>query len=46
MVELKKVSSWMQDSYIEKGGWATFSGGTAPERGVAQACANLLTALK
>jgi hypothetical protein len=36
----------MQDSYIEKGGWATFPGETAPERGVAQACANLLTALK
>ena len=46
MSELKKVSSWMQDSYIEKGGWATFSGEAAPERGVAQACANLLTALK
>jgi hypothetical protein len=46
MAELKKVSSWMQDSYIEKGGWATFPGGAPPERGVAQACANLLTALK
>jgi hypothetical protein len=46
MAELKKVSSWMQDSYIEKGGWATFPGGASPERGVAQACANLLTALK
>ena len=46
MAELKKVSSWMQDSYIEKGGWATFSGEAAPERGVAQACANLLTTLK
>ena len=46
MAELKKVSSWMQDSYIEKGGWATFPGATSPERGVAQACANLLTALK
>ena len=46
MVELKKVSSWMQDSYIEKGGWATFSGEAAPEHGVAQACANLLTTLK
>jgi hypothetical protein len=44
MAELKKVSSWMQDTYIEKGGWVTFSGETAPERGVAQACANLLTA--
>jgi hypothetical protein len=46
MAELKKVSSWMQDTYIEKGGWATFSGEAAPERGVAQACANLLTTLK
>jgi len=45
MVEFKKVNSWMQDSYIEKGGWATFPGLTSPERGVAQACANLLTAL-
>ncbi len=46
MAELKKASSWMQDSYIEKGGWATFSGMTSPERGVAQACADLLTGLK
>jgi hypothetical protein len=46
MAELRKVSSWMQDSYIEKGGWATFPGMTSPERGVAQACADLLTALK
>jgi hypothetical protein len=46
MVELKKVNSWMQDSYIEKGGWASFPGMDSPERGVAQACANLLTALK
>lgn len=45
MSELKKVNSWMQDSYIEKGGWATFPGMSSPERGVAQACANLLTAL-
>ena len=46
MAEFKKVSSWMQDSYIEKGGWATFPGTTSPERGVAQACASLLTTLK
>jgi hypothetical protein len=46
MTELKKTSSWMQDSYIEKGGWATFPGTTASEREVAQACANLLTGLK
>jgi hypothetical protein len=46
MTELKKVSSWMQDSYIENGGWATFPGMASPERGVAQACADLLTSLK
>jgi hypothetical protein len=46
MAELKKVSSWMQDSYIEKGGWATFPGMASPEHGVAKACADLLTALK
>jgi hypothetical protein len=45
MAELKKVSSWMQDSYIEKGGWATFSGNGSSDRSVAQACATLLTAL-
>ena len=45
MVEFKKVNSWMQDSYIEKGGWATFPGVSSPDRGIAQACANLLTAL-
>jgi len=45
MVELKKTSSWQQDAYIVKGGWATFPGVTAPDRSVAQACANLLTAL-
>jgi hypothetical protein len=40
---IEKVGSWMQDTYIESG-WATFPGMTAPDRGVAQACANLLTA--
>jgi len=46
MAELKKVSSWMQDSYIEKGGWATFPGSASPDRSVAQACATLLTTIK
>src|SRR5438034_1260999 len=31
MVELKKVSSWMQDTFIEKGGWATFGGMNSPD---------------
>jgi hypothetical protein len=42
--KLKEVGSWMQDTCIESG-WATFPGMTAPDRGVAQAGANLLTAL-
>jgi hypothetical protein len=46
MAELKKVSSWMQDSYIEKGGWATFPGVSSPDRGVVQACATLLTTVQ
>jgi hypothetical protein len=44
--KLKKVSSWMQDPYIEKGGWATFPGNAYPDRSVAQACAILLTAMQ
>ena len=43
MVEFKKVSSWMQDSFIQKGGWATFPGMNSPDLAIAQACAKLLT---
>jgi hypothetical protein len=46
MAELNKIGSWRQDTFIEKGGWATFPGMTAPDRNVAQACVNLLTASK
>jgi len=42
MAEFKKVSSWQQDSYIQKGGWATFPGMTSPDLAVAQACAQIL----
>jgi hypothetical protein len=38
---LKKVNSWLQDSYIEKGGWATFPGIASPF-GVGRACATAL----
>jgi hypothetical protein len=41
MVELKKVNSWLQDSYIDKGGWATFPGIASPF-GVGRACAAAL----
>jgi hypothetical protein len=42
LVELQKVSSWQQSSFIEKGGWATMPGTTAPDSAVARACAEML----
>lgn len=42
LVELKKVSSWQQGSFVEKGGWATMPGSTASDSGVASACAEIL----
>jgi hypothetical protein len=45
-VELKKVSSYMQGSFVEKGGWATSPGSEKLDSAVAQACATLLGNLK
>jgi hypothetical protein len=44
-VELKKVSTYMQGDFVEKGGWAT-SPGSNPNSAVAQACAIMLGNLK
>lgn len=44
--ELKKVSTWSQADFVEKAGWATMPGSTAPGSGVAKACAGLLANLK
>jgi hypothetical protein len=41
LAQLKATESWQQDSFIVKGGWATFPG-TGPDRNVADACAKLL----
>ena len=46
LVELKKVSSWQQGTFVEKGGWATFPGSPAPDSTVARACGELLAKLK
>jgi len=46
LVALKATKSWEQDSFIVKGGWATFPGEAEPNRGVASACANMLSAAK
>ena len=45
LVALKATNSWSQDSFIEKGGWATFPG-TTPNRMVADACAKMLSEQK
>jgi hypothetical protein len=46
LVELKKVSSWQQATFVEKGGWATLPGSKTPDTAVARACAELLTSVK
>ena len=44
LVELKKVDTWSQGTFVEKGGWATVSGKATPDQvsAVAKACAALL----
>jgi hypothetical protein len=46
MVTLKKINSYEQTSFVEKAGWATMPGSTAPGAGVARACAALIANLK
>jgi hypothetical protein len=46
MVEFKKVSSYQQGSFIEKGGWATLPGGDRADSAVARACGEMLSNLK
>jgi hypothetical protein len=45
-VELKKVSTYLQGSFVEKGGWATTPGTEKANSAVAQACATMLGNLK
>jgi len=44
LVAFKKVDSWSQGEFVEKGGWATLPGSNSPEQvsAVAKACAQLL----
>jgi alpha/beta superfamily hydrolase len=45
LVELKKIGTWSQGDFVEKGGWATVPGTNPPEqvRAVAIACASMLS---
>ena len=44
LAALKKVDSWQQGEFVEKGGWATAPGSKAPDQvsAVSRACASLL----
>jgi hypothetical protein len=42
LAAMKKVSSWEQGRFIEKGGWATAPGSTEPNSAVGRACAETL----
>jgi hypothetical protein len=46
LTALKKIDSWSQGDYVEKGGWAGLPGSNPPAQvtAVAKACATLLTA--
>lgn len=45
LAALRKVDSWSQGDFVEKGGWATLPGSNTPAQvsAVAKACASLLT---
>ncbi|MDH4288756.1 MAG: hypothetical protein OEW27_11075 [Aquincola sp.] len=44
LVALRKIDSWSQGDFVEKGGWATLPGTHAPQQvsAVAKACAGIL----
>jgi nucleoid-associated protein YgaU len=46
LAELRKVSSWQQSTFVEKGGWATLPGSDLANSAVAQACAKMLDNLE
>ena len=43
LVAFNAVDSWRRDDFVEKGGWATFPGASAPNGDVAEACARILS---
>jgi hypothetical protein len=44
--ELKKISVYDRQSFVEKAGWATMPGSANAGPGVAKACADLISKLK
>lgn len=46
LAELKKVGTWEQAGFIEKGGWAKMPGTATVDSAMARACADLIVADK
>lgn len=46
LAELKKISSWQQAAFVEKGGWAKMPGTDTISSSMATACAEMILALK
>ena len=46
LTELKKIGTWEQAAFVEKGGWAMMPGSKSVDPGVPQSCATLLRNLK
>lgn len=46
LVALKKVRSWEQAEFVQKGGWAKMPGSSEPDTAMARACAELIVAEK
>jgi hypothetical protein len=46
LAELKKISSWQQGSFVEKGGWVNATGTKSTDTSIADACAKMLNGLK
>jgi hypothetical protein len=46
LVELKKVRSWEQASFVDKGGWAKMPGIKSADSAMARTCAEMILAEK
>lgn len=46
LAEFRQIDSWKRAQFVEEGGWATPRGGTTPNSGVANACAEELAKAK
>jgi hypothetical protein len=44
LAALKQASSWTQDDFVIKQGWATMPGSKEPKRSIAQECVNRILA--